>query len=144
MVSRHVKSLDFRPFNGRPRFGLISRPNEMQLFSPVLGSLVIGLRNPEMFASISTFAALCNPSEAKIGLKAFKNYLGENELEWKKYDATELAKAYTSGPPRPILLDHGKSDDFYANKSLLPEMLLAVKNDNLEIEYREREGFDHA
>ncbi|KAI6202692.1 S-formylglutathione hydrolase [Aphelenchoides besseyi] len=107
------------------------------------GALVIGLRNPEMFRSISSFAGICNPIESVWGGKAFETYLGADKQTWRDYDATELAKFYT-GPKRSILLDQGLADSFYADGQLKPESLLVVKNDKLNIDFRKREKFDHS
>jgi len=56
------------------------------------GALTLGLRNPDKYASISAFAPISNPSQVPWGQKAFKGYLGDDEAQWKQYDATELAK----------------------------------------------------
>jgi len=71
-----------------------------------LGALVCGLRNPEIFKSISAFAPMTNPTQTTWGReKAFKNYLGEDNKEsWSEYDPCELIKGY-SGPSRNILVD---------------------------------------
>lgn len=70
------------------------------------GAIVCGLRNPQLFSSISAFAPICNPINGPWGRdKTFKFYLGdENQAEWKKYDSCELAKTY-NGPERNILVD---------------------------------------
>ena len=56
------------------------------------GSLVLGLRNPDKYRSISAFSAICNPVNAPWGKKAFGGYLGDDQSAWKQYDATELAQ----------------------------------------------------
>ena len=70
------------------------------------GAIVIGLRNPELFSSISAFAPICNPCNSPWGRdKTFKNYLGEeNKDKWATYDSSELSKTY-DGPARQILVD---------------------------------------
>ena len=47
------------------------------------GALVLGLRNPERYCSISAFAPICNPSAVPWGIKAFSGYLGEDREAWK-------------------------------------------------------------
>lgn len=56
------------------------------------GALVLGLRNPDKYRSISAFSAICNPVNAPWGKKAFSGYLGDDKEAWKQYDATELAQ----------------------------------------------------
>ena len=56
------------------------------------GALVLGLRNPSLFSSISAFSPISNPMVVPWGEKAFSNYLGSNKDEWKQYDATELVR----------------------------------------------------
>ncbi len=54
------------------------------------GALTLGLRNPQLYKSISAFSPICNPIQVPWGQKAFSGYLGDNQEEWKQYDATEL------------------------------------------------------
>jgi len=70
------------------------------------GAIVCGLRNPEVFQSISALAPICNPINTKWGKEtAWKNYLGEeNKDKWASFDSCELAKQY-NGPHRDILID---------------------------------------
>ena len=56
------------------------------------GALVLGLRNPNLYKSISAFAPICHPMQAPWGEKAFGNYLGPDREAWKQYDATELGQ----------------------------------------------------
>ncbi|KAI6183073.1 S-formylglutathione hydrolase [Aphelenchoides bicaudatus] len=107
------------------------------------GALVIGLRNPQLFCSISAFAPICNPTSSPWGQKAFTGYLGSDSSTWKQYDATELAKQY-SGPKRHILIDQGLADQFYVDGQLKPETLVEVKNDKLKFVFSKRDNFDHS
>jgi S-formylglutathione hydrolase len=107
------------------------------------GALVLGLRNPDLFRSISTFAAICNPSTTKWGFKAFTGYLGSNVDAWKQYDGVELAKQY-AGPKRQIMIDQGMADSFYVDGQLKPETLVEVNNDKLEFVFKKRDGYDHS
>lgn len=58
------------------------------------GALTLGLRNPQLYKSISAFSPICNPSQVPWGQKAFSGYLGDHQEEWKQYDATELVRPY--------------------------------------------------
>lgn len=106
------------------------------------GALVIALRNPQEYLSVSAFSPICNPVSCAWGEKAFSNYLGEDRLAWRQYDATELMK--TSDSRLPILIDQGDADEFLTEQ-LKPGNLEAIaKERNLRYEYRLQAGYDHS
>lgn len=106
------------------------------------GALVLGLRNPDVFKSISAFAPIVAPSQCPWGQKAFKNYLGENKADWKNYDACELLK--TTGYKGEILVDQGMEDKFL-KEQLMPEKLEAVaKSLEFPLKLRMQTGYDHS
>jgi S-formylglutathione hydrolase len=61
------------------------------------GALTLYLKNPGMYKSVSAFAPIANPSRCPWGEKAFKGYIGEDQEQWKKHDATELVKGWKGG-----------------------------------------------
>ena len=106
------------------------------------GALVIALRNPQEYLSVSAFSPICNPISCAWGEKAFSNYLGEDRMAWRQYDATELMK--TSDSSLPILIDQGDADEFLTEQ-LKPGNLEAIaKERNLRYEYRLQTGYDHS
>lgn len=107
------------------------------------GALILGLRNPELFQSVSAFSPIVNPIKAPWGQKAFNGYLGDDSNSWKNYDATELI---TSGNthPRPILIEQGLGDEFLEKELLTQNIMSAAKDSDQEIMLNEREGFDHS
>ena len=109
------------------------------------GALVIAMRNPGKYASVSAFSPICNPINCPWGVKAFTGYLGPDHEQWKAWDASELARVY-NGPALPILVDQGSADDFLAKKQLLPETLVeSVKQNNrLSLHMRMQDGYDHS
>jgi len=107
------------------------------------GALVLGLRNPERFKSITAFAPIVNPSEVPWGIKAFEHYLGEDKAAWFEWDAVSLLKQY-SGKKIPILIDQGDKDSFYPQE-LQPEKLVAVaKERDYPLTLRMQSGHDHS
>lgn len=106
------------------------------------GALTIGLKNSEMFTSISAFSPICNPTETPWGIKAFSNYLGSDKGSWLDYDATALlAKAQHV---KPIMIEQGADDDFL-EKELTPEALLSVAEERgIEISFQCHPGYDHS
>ena len=84
------------------------------------GALVLALRHPELFRSVSAFAPICAPSQCAWGKKAFTGYLGGNEETWREYDASALMANRHAPFPQGILIDQGLDDKFLAEQ-LLPE-----------------------
>lgn len=107
------------------------------------GALVIGLRNPERFQSISAFAPIVNPSQVPWGIKAFGEYLGEDKKNWLEWDALELLKNSTNRKI-PILIDQGDADSFY-EKQLQPSKIKSLaKEKNYPLTLRMQKGHDHS
>lgn len=107
------------------------------------GALIIGLKNHELFKSVSAFSPIVNPSQCPWGQKALTGYLGTNESDWASYDATELIK---SGYKREdtLLIDQGMSDEFFKKELLTENIVKAAKENGQALEVKYREGFDHS
>lgn len=105
------------------------------------GALVVALRQPGRFQSVSAFAPIANPSNCPWGVKAFTNYLGDDRRAWAEYDACELiAKARTKVP---LLVDQGTDDKFLAEQ-LKPEALeSACERAGYPLTLRRQPGYDH-
>ncbi len=108
------------------------------------GALTVGLKNLDMFKSISAFAPICSPMHCPWGQKAFSNYLGADQSSWADYDATELVKALgNSRPQNKILIDQGL-DDQYLEQELHPHLFeAACAEQSVELELRRHENYDH-
>lgn len=107
------------------------------------GALVIGLRNADRFRSISAFAPIVNPIEVPWGVKAFTEYLGDDQETWKEWDATELLKHH-AGKEIPVLIDQGDADSFY-EKQLQPSKIAAVADEKkYPLTVRMQKGHDHS
>jgi S-formylglutathione hydrolase len=102
------------------------------------GALVLSLRNPGMYRSVSAFAPIVAPSRVPWGEKAFTNYLG-GRSKWAEWDATELAR--TRSFPGQVLIDQGTSDKFL-ERELKPELLEEACGDRVVV--RRHEGYDHS
>lgn len=106
------------------------------------GALVMALRNPGRFTSVSAFAPIVNPSNCPWGQKAFGGYLGDKRELWAQYDACELIAA--GAAPQPLLIDQGESDNFLLEQ-LKPELLEAVcRQHNFPFTLRRQPGYDHS
>ncbi|HND31124.1 MAG TPA: S-formylglutathione hydrolase, partial [Myxococcota bacterium] len=106
------------------------------------GALILALKNPGRYRSVSAFAPICAPSEVPWGHKAFGRYLGPDQDRWKDWDATALI---ATAPERlPILVDQGLADGFL-EKQLRPERLeAACAAARHPLQLRRREGYDHS
>jgi S-formylglutathione hydrolase len=106
------------------------------------GALMIALRNPESYRSVSAFSPIVAPSQVPWGVKAFSTYLGDDQSAWMQYDTVALiAKAQSK---LPLLIDQG-SDDEFLNKSLHPELLRAAcEQYGHPLNLRMRDGYDHS
>lgn len=105
------------------------------------GALTLALKYPEKFKSVSAFAPICAPSQCPWGEKAFSNYLGSDQAEWLKHDATALVQTKTAHFA-DILIDQGLSDQFYSqlNPALFQQACQAAGQ---PLMLREHAGYDH-
>ena len=104
------------------------------------GALVIGLKNPERFRSISAFAPILNPSQVTWGQKAFTAYLGTDETNWAEWDATSLIAESPAAPP--ILISQGTADNFYDVQ--LNEEAFLQSSEGKKVRYEKLDGYDHS
>ncbi|HEV7815697.1 MAG TPA: S-formylglutathione hydrolase [Janthinobacterium sp.] len=107
------------------------------------GALMLALRRPDVFRSVSAFAPIAAPSFAPWGKKAFGGYLGENPANWEKYDSSILMASLQTPFPNGILIDIGLNDQFL-NEQLYPEVFeAACKSAGQPLELRRHAGYDH-
>lgn len=108
------------------------------------GALVLALRHPELFQSVSAFAPVVAPTQCPWGQKAFGNYLGPDAADWQQYDSSALMATRTTPYPQGILIDQGLNDQFLAVQ-LLPhafEATCAAAHQPLTL--RRHPGYDHS
>lgn len=107
------------------------------------GALVLALRNPGKFRSVSAFAPIAAPSQCPWGHKAFGGYLGDDRAQWAAYDATALMSERRDPFPGGILVDQGLADGFLAEQ-LHPEAFEeACRKAGQPLTLRRHEGYDH-
>ncbi|ABV85598.1 S-formylglutathione hydrolase [Shewanella pealeana] len=106
------------------------------------GALVIAMRNPQAYQSVSAFSPITNPVNCPWGKKAFTAYLGRDTTTWVDYDASLLMRQATEFVP--ALVDQGEADDFLIEQ-LKPEVLeAAAKMSGYPLTLNMQEGFDHS
>jgi len=107
------------------------------------GALVLALRNPCLFRSVSAFAPICAPTQCPWGTNAFTRYLGVNKKEWLQYDASALMSNRHTPFPGGILIDQGLADKFLQDQ-LFPETFeQACKKAQQPLNLRKHAGYDH-
>jgi S-formylglutathione hydrolase len=108
------------------------------------GALTIGLRNPEVYSSLSAFAPICTTLHSPWGQKSLGHYLGSDTSTWQQYDASEVARNVgDAASVGKILVDQGLADVFL-EEQLKPALLeTACADSGLSLELRQHEGYDH-
>jgi len=105
------------------------------------GALVLALRHPDKYRSLSAFAPIVAPGQVPWGEKAFSRYLGENRRAWAEHDACELVRRRAFAGP--ILIDQGLDDKFLAPQ-LQPERFeQACAEAGQALTLRRQAGYDH-
>ena len=106
------------------------------------GALMISLRNPGRYTSVSAFSPISNPVSCPWGRKALTAYLGTDERSWQQYDTTVLLR---NNPVHlPTRVDQGLADDFLAEQ-LQPEKLAAAAAESgYPLQLEQHEGYDHS
>jgi S-formylglutathione hydrolase len=108
------------------------------------GALTIGLKNPGSYKSISAFSPIVNPSQCPWGIKAFRNYLGEDVACWSEYDACMLLSKNNDDELLPILIDQGENDEFLKEQLLLEKFEALANSKNSHILIQRHPGYDHS
>jgi S-formylglutathione hydrolase len=107
------------------------------------GALVLALRNPQQYRSVSAFAPIASPLHCPWGEKALAGYLGAERAAWADYDACALLQSRGWKGPA-LLVDQGSKDPFL-HTQLKPELLQqACAHAGVALELRLREGYDHS
>lgn len=108
------------------------------------GALIMALKNPGTFTSVSAFAPIVNPTQVPWGQKAFSHYLGEDTDKWQEWDSCALMQASQPGDAIPTLIDQGDADQFLANQ-LQPAVLAEVARQKAwPLTLRIQPGHDHS
>ncbi|HBK47057.1 MAG TPA: S-formylglutathione hydrolase [Xanthomonadaceae bacterium] len=106
------------------------------------GALVIALRNPGRYRSVSAFSPIVAPSQVPWGEKAFSAYLGEDRRAWNAYDATALVA--DAQERLPLLIDQGDADEFL-DRQLQPQRFAeAARAAGYPVTLRMQPGYDHS
>lgn len=108
------------------------------------GALIMALKNPCKYTSVSAFAPIVNPCSVPWGIKAFSTYLGEDKNDWVAWDSCALMYASNAQDAIPTLIDQGDNDQFLADQ-LQPAVLAeAARQKAWPMTLRIQPGYDHS
>ncbi|MDB4336360.1 S-formylglutathione hydrolase [Synechococcus sp. AH-603-M21] len=110
------------------------------------GALVLGLRHPDRYRSVSAVAPISHPSQCPWGQKAFGYFFGttpEAQLRWRQWDAVALLE---DGYHREdqLLVDLGSADPFLQEQLRSDDLSLAAANHHQRLALFIHEGYDHS
>ncbi|MEY8116712.1 S-formylglutathione hydrolase [Falsihalocynthiibacter sp. BN13B15] len=105
------------------------------------GALTIAMNLPDRYRSVSAFAPIAHPSQSEWGRKQLTAYLGKDEANWAKHDATLLM--HDVGFNGPLLIDQGTDDQFLdlLKPEALAEAMFARRQAGV---LRMQKGYDHS
>ena len=106
------------------------------------GALIVALRQPDRFRSVSAFAPIVAPAQVPWGEKAFGRYLGPDRSAWRAHDAVALIENGARLPE--LLVDVGEADPFL-ERELRPGLLeSACAEAGTGLRLRRQPGYDHS
>lgn len=106
------------------------------------GALICALKEAGAFRSVSAFSPINHPSVCGWGQGCFGAYLGDDQDDWKAYDATELI--LQGAEKLPMLIDHGTGDEFLEDQLYPQDLLAACKQTDFPVNLRMQDGYDHS
>lgn len=106
------------------------------------GALVIALKNPGRYQSVSAFSPIVAPSQVPWGHKALSAYLGEDRDSWLAWDACALIK--DAQERLPLLVDQGDADGFLEEQLQSWRLQEACEAAGHPLTLRMQPGYDHS
>lgn len=106
------------------------------------GALVVALRNPDRYRSVSAFAPICAPTLCPWGHKAFAGYLGPDQQAWAQYDAHLLVG--TTEFHQTLLVDQGTADPFLEEQLRPWDLEASCRERDHPLTLRFQAGYDHS
>ena len=106
------------------------------------GALVVALRNPGRYRSVSAFSPIASPSRVPWGEKAFSAYLGDDRQAWRAWDACELVAG--ASERLPVLVEQGEADEFLQTQLQPQRLVEACAAVGHPLDLRMRAGYDHS
>jgi S-formylglutathione hydrolase len=105
------------------------------------GALMLALRHPGRYGSVSAFSPMVAPSRVPWGQKAYAALLGDEPRAWSAHDACELVRSRPL--PLEIRIDVGSADKFL-DTQLRPALFeAACAEGGQRVTVRQHAGYDH-
>ena len=108
------------------------------------GALIMALKNPGRFTSVSAFAPIVNPVRVPWGQKAFSAYLGEDQNQWAAWDSCALMAQASAEQQIPTLVDQGDNDQFLADQLQPAQLAEVARQTGWPLTLRIQPGYDHS
>ncbi|KIU36011.1 S-formylglutathione hydrolase [Atlantibacter hermannii] len=108
------------------------------------GALIMALKNPGRFTSVSAFAPIVNPVRVPWGQKAFSAYLGDDQAQWVEWDSCALMAQATADQHLPMLVDQGDNDQFLADQLQPAQLAEVARQTGWPLTLRIQPGYDHS
>lgn len=108
------------------------------------GALIMALKNPGRFTSVSAFAPIVNPVRVPWGQKAFSAYLGEDQSQWAAWDSCALMAQARAEQQIPTLVDQGDNDQFLADQLQPAQLAEVARQTGWPLTLRIQPGYDHS
>ncbi len=108
------------------------------------GALIMALKNPGRFTSVSAFAPIVNPVRVPWGQKAFNAYLGDDQAQWVEWDSCALMAQSTADQHLPMLVDQGDNDQFLADQLQPAQLAEVARQTGWPLTLRIQPGYDHS
>ena len=106
------------------------------------GALILALKNPGRYRSVSAFAPIVAPARVPWGEKALGRYLGSDRATWRRHDAVALIE--DGARVEELLIDQGDADSFLTEQ-LRPGLLEeACADAGIPLTLRMQPGYDHS
>ncbi len=105
------------------------------------GALMLALRHPDRYRSLSAFAPVVAPGRVPWGEKAFAAYLGGHHRIWAEHDACDLVRRRPFAGP--ILIDQGLDDRFLETQLQPQRFEDACAEAGQALTLRRHPGYDH-
>lgn len=107
------------------------------------GALMVALKHPDFFKSVSAFAPIASLMQSPWGVNALQKYLGKDKTAWVDYDVARLI-VMQGFKGRQILIDQGTADP-YLTEQLQPTLLQeACQQAGIPLNLRMQQGYDHS
>ncbi|MBZ6378686.1 S-formylglutathione hydrolase [Pacificimonas flava] len=106
------------------------------------GALTVGLRNTARYRSISAFSPIVSPLACPWGQAALSLYLGENEANWRDYDACMLIA--DGARHEHLRVDQGSADEFLEEQLKTGVLRDVCKELGQPLELNLHAGYDHS